>query len=170
SSGGAGEHGQHAVVGASAESVGIRLADRRCAGDTGEQPAEAEDRQAGCVAHLAAVARGAISQDLGTVDGGAGSAAVAEAPAHAGANADAGQEPVATHSAESGVAEEAHPVDGGGAAVAEKARTGALDEPPAGRSGGDVQGNESPDHAKELRAGGRRRTTACDGAAEQRNP
>src|SRR5262249_57132555 len=92
----------------------------------------------------AGVAGEAVCQDVVPDAGGAGFAAVAEAPAHAGADADPGQEPVATHCHEPGHAEEEAVVEQGRAGATEELGLGAVDETTSRRPAADPGADGQP--------------------------
>src|SRR5579864_3805321 len=105
-----------------------------CGRDSGEGAAQAEDGCARRASPVAAAAGKSFSSHLGAQRGGAGSAATVEASAHAGADAHAGEKPVAAYCAEPGAAEETEAVDSGGARVVAGTGAGWLDGAAAGRS------------------------------------
>src|SRR5690349_21194229 len=102
--------------------------DRRCGRHSLAEPAQAAvDGQAGCPAPAGSAGGKPVSAHLGAEYGRAGLAPAAEAPAYVSADAHPGEEPVAAHCLEPGLAEEEPAVEPGRATVAEAAGTGAVD-------------------------------------------
>ena len=126
------------------EKLGHQLLIGECYGHPRRRAAPPEVRPTRCAERAAVVAGEAVSHNLGPDAGGAGFAAVAEAPAHAGADANPGQEPVATHCHEPGHAEEEAVVEQGRAGATEELGIGAVDQTTSRRPAEDPGADGQP--------------------------
>src|SRR6478735_145166 len=134
--------------------------DGGCDGDPQAGFAQAEARSAGRPADFAADGGRSLSQGLDSHGRGTGSAAVADASAPSGADADAGEEPVAAHCLEPGCAEEIQVVDQGGDGATASTGAGTLDAAAARHAAGDAGRVGAEDPASGASGGARSRSPA----------